>query len=93
MYLSAPDGDGARMGGMATPGERSIHLVTENKPKVLRGLSQQGHCSGYKESSLPCHGQYTLPVDRARLPPPLLLRRNMATPYVSRGKASRKGSP
>ena len=40
------DGDGARMDGMATPGERSINIVTENKPKVLEGLSQKGTVAG-----------------------------------------------
>ena len=56
------------MDGMANPGERSINIVIDNKPKVLEGLSQKGHCSGYKASPLPCHGHHTLPVDRARLP-------------------------
>ena len=40
------DGDGARMDGMANPGERSINIVTENKPKVLEGLSQKGTVAG-----------------------------------------------
>ena len=31
---------------MANPGERSIHIVTENKPKVLPGLSQKGTGAG-----------------------------------------------
>jgi hypothetical protein len=31
---------------MANPGERSINIVTENKPKVLRGLSQNGTVAG-----------------------------------------------
>ena len=40
------DGDGARMDGRANPGERSINIVTENKPKVLEGLSQKGTGAG-----------------------------------------------
>jgi hypothetical protein len=40
------DGDGTRMDGMANPGERSINIVTENKPKVLEGLSQKGTVAG-----------------------------------------------
>jgi hypothetical protein len=28
------------MDGMANPGERSINIVKDNKPKVLAGLSQ-----------------------------------------------------
>ena len=31
---------------MANPGERSINIVTDNKPKVLAGLSQQGTGAG-----------------------------------------------
>jgi hypothetical protein len=34
------------MDGMANPGERSINIVTENKPKVLEGLSQKGTVAG-----------------------------------------------
>jgi hypothetical protein len=30
------------MDGMANPGERSINIVKENKPKVLAGLGQKG---------------------------------------------------
>ena len=40
------DGDGARMDGMANLGERSVNIVTENKPKVLEGLSQKGTVAG-----------------------------------------------
>src|SRR6266849_4504790 len=54
------DGDGARMDGRANPGERSINIVNDNKPK--------GHWSGSKDSPFPCHGHPTLPVERARLP-------------------------
>ena len=31
---------------MANPGERSINIVNENKPKVLPGLSQKGTGAG-----------------------------------------------
>jgi hypothetical protein len=34
------------MDGRANPGERSINIVTENKPKVLEGLSQKGTVAG-----------------------------------------------
>jgi hypothetical protein len=34
------------MDGMANPGERSINIVNENKPKVLEGLSQNGTVAG-----------------------------------------------
>jgi hypothetical protein len=31
---------------MANPGERSINIVTENRPKMLPGLSQKGTVVG-----------------------------------------------
>ena len=34
------------MDGMANPGARLINIVTENKPKVLEGLSQKGTVAG-----------------------------------------------
>jgi len=34
------------MDGRANPGERSINIVNENKPKVLEGLSQKGTVVG-----------------------------------------------
>ena len=34
------------MDGMANPGERSINIVKDNKPKVLPGLSQKGTGAG-----------------------------------------------
>jgi len=40
------DGEGARMGGMANTCERSINIVSQNKPKVLLGLSQTGNVAG-----------------------------------------------
>ena len=39
------------MDGMANPGERSINIVIDNKPKVLEGLSQKGTVAGTR--SLP----------------------------------------
>jgi hypothetical protein len=46
MSLSAPRRRGTRMDGMANPGERSINIVTDNKPKVLEGLSHKGTGAG-----------------------------------------------
>ena len=34
------------MGGMANTCERSINIVSQNKPKVLLGLSQSGNVAG-----------------------------------------------
>ena len=31
----------------------AINIVKDTKPKVLAGLSQKGHCSGYKDSPIP----------------------------------------
>ena len=56
---------------MANTCERAINIVNDNKPKVLEGLSQKWQRSGYKDLSFPCHGQSTLPVERAR-PNPLV---------------------
>jgi hypothetical protein len=40
------DGAGARMGGMANIRECLINIVTDNKLKVLEGLSQKGNVAG-----------------------------------------------
>jgi hypothetical protein len=78
---------------MANPGERSINIVRENKPKVLLGLGQKGHCSGYKDSPVPCHGHSRYRWTERASPIRMWLRRNMETPYASRaGKVSRKAS-
>jgi hypothetical protein len=34
------------MSGMANTCERSINIVTDNKPKMLKGLSQTGNVAG-----------------------------------------------
>jgi hypothetical protein len=39
------------MDGRANPGERLINIVTENKPKVLLGLSQKGTVAGTRTPS------------------------------------------
>ena len=46
------DGAGARMGGMANRGERSINIVKSDKPKGLRGLNQNGNGVGTRR--FPC---------------------------------------
>jgi hypothetical protein len=55
------------MDGMVNTGELSIHVVTSGKPKMLRGLGQKRHRSGYRVLSLPCHGHATLPANREHL--------------------------
>ena len=39
------------MDGRANPGERLINIVTENKPKMLLGLSQKGTVAGTRTLS------------------------------------------
>ncbi len=55
------------MDGMVNIGELSINVVNRDKPKMLRGLGQKWHRSGYRVSRLPCHGHATLPADREHL--------------------------
>jgi hypothetical protein len=43
------------MDGMANPGERSINIVTEDKPKVLEGLDQKGTVAGTRISHIPAN--------------------------------------
>jgi hypothetical protein len=77
---------------MANLGERSVNIVTENKPKVLQGLSQKGtgagtrtprflvmgnNATGGQSAPLPFVVTETEPGNPVRLPP---------------GKASRKAS-
>src|SRR5882724_1625037 len=50
MSLSARRRRGARMDGRANPGERSINIVIDNKPKVLEGLSQKGTVAGTRQT-------------------------------------------
>jgi hypothetical protein len=80
------------MDGMANPGERSINIVTENKPKVLEGLSQNGTVAGTRTLPFLVMGT-TLPVDRARLTHSYVTETEHGNPvYLPRGNASRKAS-
>jgi hypothetical protein len=45
-YLPASGGDGARVDGMVNRSESSINVVSESKPKMLKGLSQNGNVAG-----------------------------------------------
>ena len=45
MSLPASGGEGTRVDGMVNTCELSINVVKGNKPKMLTGLSQKGHCS------------------------------------------------
>ena len=56
------------MDGMANPGERSINIVIDNKPKVLEGLSQKGTVAGTRILPFLVMGITRYRLDRARLP-------------------------
>ena len=58
---------GARVDGMVSISERSINVVTVNKPKTMTGLRQNGTVVGAGSLGLPCHGHTTPPADRADL--------------------------
>jgi RNA-directed DNA polymerase len=68
---------------MANPGERSIHIVTANKPKVRRGLSQQGTVAGTRSPPFLVMGITRSRWTERASPTRMFLGRNMATPYVS----------
>src|SRR5262245_35915608 len=52
--LLAPRRSGARVDGMANPGELPINAVRTDKPKALRGLDQKGKWPGAGVSPFPC---------------------------------------
>ena len=58
------------MDGMVNTCELSINVVMSNEPKMLLGLGQKGHCSGYRVSIIPYHGHPTLPAEREHLTRP-----------------------
>jgi hypothetical protein len=55
------------MDGMVNTCELLINVVTSGKPKMLKGLGQKRHWSGYRVLLLPCHGHHTLPANREHL--------------------------
>lgn len=77
---------------MANPGERSINIVTENKPKVLEGLGQKGTVAGTRISPLLVMGNNAAGGQSA--PNPFLVTETEhGNPVrLPRGKASRKAS-
>ena len=56
---------------MANPGERSINIVRENKPKVLEGLSQKGTVAGTRTFPFLVMGSNATGGQRA--PPPCVV--------------------
>jgi hypothetical protein len=78
-----PDGDGARMGGMATPGERARPIVTANQPKGLRGLRHKGTVAGTRRPPCLVMGSTRSRWTARASPTRMFLGRHLATPDVS----------
>src|SRR6267143_2971630 len=92
MYLSAPRRRGTRMDGMANPGERSINIVTENKPKVLEGLSQKGTVAGTRTPRFLVMGSHATGGQSAPNPFVVTETEHGNPVCLPRGKVSRKAS-
>ena len=77
-------------------GEPRGTLETHRHRKPAHGagrLEPKGHCSGSKDSPVPCHGHHTLPVDSARLPHAEVTETEQGNPVrLPQGKVSRKAS-
>src|SRR3989442_15907888 len=86
------DGDGARMDGRANPGERSVNIVTENKPKVLEGLSQKGTVAGTRTPRFLVMGIYATGGQSAPTPFVVTETEHGHPVRLLLGKASRKVS-
>src|SRR2546422_6954995 len=92
MSLSASRRRGARMDGMANPGERSINIVKENKPKVLEGLSQKGTVAGTWTLCFLVMGINATGGQSAPHPSAVTETEHGNPVRLPRGKASRKAS-
>ena len=80
------------MDGMANPGERSINIVTENKPKVLAGLSQKGTVAGTRSPRFLVMGIYATGGQSAPTPFAVTETEHGNPVRLPPGKASRKAS-
>ena len=80
------------MDGRANPGERSINIVKENKPKVLVGLGQKGTVAGARTFPFLVMGINATGGQSA--PPPFVVTETEhGNPVrLPQGKANRKGS-
>ena len=78
---------------MANPGERSINIVTESKPKVLEGLGQKGTVAGTR--SLPFLVMGSNATGGQSAPTPFVVteaEHGNPVRFPLRGKVSRKAS-
>ncbi len=80
------------MDGMANLSERSINIVTENKPKVLEGLSQKGTVAGTRTPRFLVMGIYATGGQSAPNPFVVTETEHGNPVCLPRGKVSRKAS-
>ena len=80
------------MDGMANPGERSINIVTENKPKVLAGLGHKGTVAGTRTFPFLVMGR-NAPGGQSAPTPFVVPETEHGNPvHLPRGNVSRKAS-
>jgi hypothetical protein len=77
---------------MANPGERSINIVIENKPKVLEGLGQKGTVAGTRILPLLVMGSNATGGQSAPTPFAVTETEHGNPVRLPPGKANRKGS-
>jgi hypothetical protein len=77
---------------MATPGERSINIVRENKPKVLEGLGQNGTVVGTRTLPFLVMGTHATGGQSAPTPFVVIETEHGNPVRLPRGKVSRKAS-
>jgi hypothetical protein len=75
---------------MANPGERSIHIVTENKPKVLAGLGHKGPGAGTRTFPFLVMGRNATGGQRAPTPCVVTETEHGNPVRLPQGKAHRK---
>jgi hypothetical protein len=77
---------------MANPGERSINIVRENKPKVLAGLGQKGTVAGTRILPFLVMGSNATGGQSAPTPFVVTETEHGNPVRLPQGKANRKGS-
>jgi hypothetical protein len=77
---------------MANPGERSINIVKENKPKVLEGLGQKGTVAGTRILPLLVMGSNATGGQSAPTPFAVTETEHGNPVRLPPGKANRQGS-
>ena len=80
------------MDGRANLGERSINIVTKNKPKVLAGLSQKGTVAGTRILCFLVMGIHATGGQSAPTPFGVTETEQGNPVHLPRGQVSRKAS-